>query len=179
MQLRPEDLPKHGYVLLDRLGHHDLAPFIRTNLKKRTTYTVLYYLCNLIFFGLTDYLFLQMFHASGYDAGNRFAFFANGIAIAFALVPLHEYIHAPAYKSQGATNTSYKVIRKKLYFMMLADKFVANKKDFEVVALAPFAVITSILFALLFLLPAEYKLTIAGILLAHTAMCSGDFGLLS
>lgn len=179
MQLNPEDLPKHRYVLLDRLGHHDLAPFIRTYLKKRTIYSMLYYLCNLMIVGLTAYLFLQGYHASGYDAGNRFTFFANGIAIAFALVPLHEYIHVLAYQSQGATQTSYNVNWKKFYFMALANKFVANKKEFQVVALAPFAVITSLLVVLFFLLPTTYQLTVAGCLLAHTAMCSGDFGLLS
>ena len=100
-------------------------------------------------------------------------------AIAFLLVPLHEYIHVLAYKSQGATNTSYDANLKKFYFMALADKFVANKKEFEVVALAPFTSITTILIIFLFVVSHTWALTIVGILLTHTAMCSGDFGLLS
>jgi hypothetical protein len=63
--------------------------------------------------------------------------------------------------------------------MALADKFVANKKEFEIVALAPFTVITTILTVLLFLVNPNWTLTIIGVLLAHTAMCSGDFGLIS
>lgn len=63
--------------------------------------------------------------------------------------------------------------------MALADKFVANKKEFEIVALAPFTVITTTLIILLFLANANWTLTVSSVLLAHTAMCSGDFGLLS
>jgi uncharacterized BrkB/YihY/UPF0761 family membrane protein len=63
--------------------------------------------------------------------------------------------------------------------MALADKFVANKKEFEVVALAPFLTITTILTVLFFITNSNWTLAIIGTLLAHTAMCSGDFGLLS
>ncbi len=63
--------------------------------------------------------------------------------------------------------------------MALADQFVANKKEFEIVALAPFTVITSVLALLFFFVSPIWTLTIVGTLLAHTAMCSGDFGLLS
>jgi hypothetical protein len=114
-----------------------------------------------------------------FDFGNRLMHFSYGLAIAFLLIPLHEYIHVLAYKSQGATNTSYDVNIKKFYFMALADKFVANKKEFEIVALAPFVIITVILTILFFIVNPNWTLTIIGVLLTHTAMCSGDFGLLS
>ena len=63
--------------------------------------------------------------------------------------------------------------------MALADKFVANKKEFEFVALAPFTIITASLIGLIFIADASWTLTLSSVLLAHTAMCSGDFGLLS
>lgn len=63
--------------------------------------------------------------------------------------------------------------------MALADKFVANKREFKIAALAPFIVITTTLIILLFLANTNLKLTISAVLFAHTAMCSGDFGLLS
>lgn len=63
--------------------------------------------------------------------------------------------------------------------MALADKFVADKKEFEVVALAPFVAITAMFILLLCVAGETWTITITGILLAHTAMCSGDFGLLS
>jgi hypothetical protein len=148
-------------------------------MKKRTKYSVFYYISNFIAFGLVGYFFVQGYHLPNYSLGDRFAHFSYGLAIAFALLPLHEYIHVLAYKSQGATNASYDANLKKFYFMALADKFVANKKEFEIVALAPFIIITSLLTVLFFIVNTNWILTISSVLLAHTAMCSGDFGLLS
>ncbi len=179
MKIRPDELLGNGYVQLDELGHKELVPFIRTYMKKWTKYSVFYYLSNFIVFGLAGFYFVKGYNLQTYDLGDKFTHFAYGLAIAFALLPLHEYIHVLAYKSKGAKNTSYDANLKKLYFMALADKFVANKKEFEVVALAPFAVITTTLIILLFIVSSNWTLTIIGILLTHTAMCSGDFGLLS
>ena len=179
MKISPDELTDNGYVLLDQLGHKELIPFIKTYMKKWTKYSVFYYLSNLIVFGLAGYFFVDGYNLPNYSLGNRFTHFAYGLAIAFLLVPLHEYIHVLAYKSQGATNTSYDANLKKFYFMALADKFVANKKEFEIVALSPFIVITTALTILLFVVSTNWTLTIIGILLTHTAMCSGDFGLLS
>ncbi len=179
MKIKPDKLTENGYVLLDKLEHKELVPFIRTYMKKWTKYSVFYYLSNFIVFGLVGYFFVQGYNLSNYSFGDRFTHFSYGLAIAFALLPLHEYIHVLAYKSQGATNTSYVANLKKFYFMALADKFVVNKREFEVVALAPFIIITTSLLILLFVAYTNWTLTISSVLLAHTAMCSGDIGLLS
>ncbi len=179
MKIKPDELIENGYVLIDKLGHNELVPFIRIYMKKRTKYSVFYYLSNFIVFGLVGYLFVQGNNSPNYIFGDRFTHFSYGLAIAFALLPLHEYIHVLAYKSQGAINTSYDANLKKFYFMALADKFVANKKEFEIVALAPFVIITSLLTVLFFIVNTNWTMTISSVLFAHTAMCSGDFGLLS
>lgn len=179
MKIKPDQLTENGYVLLDELGHKELIPFIRANMKKRTKYSVFYYLSNIFIFVFVGYLFVQGNNLPEYSIGDRFTHLSYGLAISFALIPIHEYIHVLAYKLMGASNTSYDTNLKKFYFMALADKFVANKKEFEIVALAPFILITSMLVILLFIANASWILTISGILLAHTSMCSGDFGLLS
>ncbi len=179
MKIRPDELTENGYTLLDKLEHKELVPFVRTYMKKRTKYSVFYYLSNIVVFGLAGYFFVYGYNLPDFNLGDRFTHFSYGLAIAFLLLPLHEYIHVLAYKSQGATNTSYDANLKKFYFMALADKFVANKKEFEIVALAPFMVISIVLIVLFFLVNPNWTLTIIGTLLAHTAMCSGDFGLLS
>lgn len=63
--------------------------------------------------------------------------------------------------------------------MAMADKFVANEKEFKRVALAPILVISFLLvLGILFSNPL-WKLTLAGAFLTHSAFCSGDFALLS
>jgi len=179
MKIKPEELSANGYVLLDQLGHKELVPFVRTYIYKRTKYSIIYYLCNFFLFGLAGYFFMKGGKQPDFHLGDRFTHFSYGLALAFALLPIHEYIHVLAYRSQGATNTSYASNLKKFYFLALADKFVANKKEFRIVALAPFVTITTLLTALLFSVSTNWTLTIVGALLAHTAMCSGDFALLS
>jgi len=179
MNIKPDQLTENGFVLLDKLEHTELVPFIQTYMKKRTKYSMFYYIGNFIFFGLTAYFFVQGYNLSTYSFGARFSHFSYGLAMAIALIPIHEYIHVLAYKSQGAINTSYDANLKKFYFMALADKFVANRKEFEIVALAPFVIITTTLICVLLFSNTNWSLTISGVLLAHTAMCSGDFGLLS
>jgi hypothetical protein len=179
MKIRPEELSANGYVLLDSLGHKELVPFIRKFIKIRTKYSLIYYLSNLIVFGFAIYYFFRNGYLPGLSLGERFTHFAYGLAIAFTFVPLHEYIHVLAYRSQGAVKTSLDANLRKLYFMALADQFVASRKEFEIIALAPFLTITSILVILFFMVRPDWSLTIIGALLAHTGMCSGDFGLLS
>jgi hypothetical protein len=179
MQIKPEELSANGYMLLDSLGHKELVPFVQTYIKKRTFFSRFYYTANIFIFALSGYFFVNGYAQPGFEIGQRFTQFSYGILIAFLLIPLHEYIHVLAYRWQGAKHTSYDVNLKKFYFMALADKFVASKKEFQLVALAPFLVITSALTILLFLVNANWTLTIMGTLLTHTAMCAGDFGLLS
>jgi len=179
MKLRPEELPQNGYILIDQLGHQELVPFIQTYIRKWTKFSVVYYCCNLLIFGLTGYLLVSDFNSENYSFAKKFTSFSYGLALALLLLPLHEYIHVLAYKMNGAVNTSYDANLRKFYFMALADKFVANKREFQIVALAPFLTISSILIGSIFLVNENWILTIMATLLAHTAMCSGDFGLLS
>lgn len=179
MQLKPNELNGNGYQLLDQLDHKELVPFIRTYIKKRNKFSIIYNLSNVLAFAFAGYCFMLGFKTPEYNFGSHLTHFSYGIALAFLMLPIHEYIHVLAYKSQGAVNTSYAANLKKFYFMALADQFVANKKEFVIIALAPFVFISSSLILCMFFCPSDWIITIAGTLLTHTAMCSGDFGLLS
>jgi len=179
MKLKPEELLQNGYVLMDELGHQNLVPFIQTYMKKLTFYSVFYYISNLLLLALVVYLIVVDYSFPEYAFDERFTHLGYGLVLAFALLPVHEYIHVLAYRWQGATNTSYAANLRKLYFMALADKFVANRKEFVLIALAPFVVILLLLVAGIIFTSQLWSITFAGTLLMHTGMCSGDFGLLS
>ncbi len=179
MKISPEELPANQYELLDTLDHALLAPFIRKYLKKPSFTSLFYYAANLALFGLAVYLFTWGYGADRPAAVDRFAHFSYGIALAFTLVPIHEYIHVLAYRSQGAVQTSYAMNLRKFYFMALADRFVANRKEFTVIAMAPFVSISLVLAVAYYFIDPKWRMIITGILFAHTAMCSGDFGLLN
>ena len=178
MKLFTEELEKHGYILLDKLDHKELIPFVKKYLNAKSVISRIYTGINIVI--ALVIIFLLWFYNRGdnFEIGKGFSHLSYGFAIAFALIPVHEYIHALAYKSQGAVNTSYDANLRKFYFMAIADKFVANKKEFWLVALAPFVVISSLLIFFIFFVNAYWSLTIMGVLLTHTAFSSGDFGMM-
>jgi hypothetical protein len=179
MQISPSELTQNGYLLLDELDHKALVPFVQTYIKKHTWASFCYYLFNLLLFACLIYLFIHPFEGREFSFWQRFTHAGYGMLIAFALLPLHEYIHVLAYRSQGAKNTSYAANLKKFYFMALAHEFVANRKAFKIVALAPFLAISILLTVLLPFANPNWLIILSSALLMHTAMCSGDFGLLS
>jgi len=179
MNIKPEELEANGYYLKDKLEHDQLVPFIREYLKKKTFFSIAYLAANLLAMVLIGFLFYFRIINHEISFGNGLSFLSYGIALSFLLIPLHEYIHVLAYKSQGAKNTSYAVDLKRFVFMALANQYVANKREFIIIALAPFIVISFIFCILFFIVGLHWQFTILGVLLTHTAFCSGDFGLLS
>lgn len=179
MNIAPEQLESAGYQQLEKLDHQQLVPFVRKYLGMRTVSSNLYYLFNFLVFGGAGYYLIAAWKAGSFTLEDGLTHLAYGLAIAFLLVPLHEVIHGLAYKAQGAEQVSYDANWKKFYFLAVADRFVANAHEFRIVALAPFVVITFTCLALLWWASPEWKMTVWGVLLTHTAFCSGDFGLLS
>jgi len=179
MKLKPEDLTQQGYSLLDKLDHSELVPFVRMYIRKRTKFSVLYYFCNIASVALIVFYFIKYNGSPGFSIGKGFSYMSYGLAFTLLLIPLHEFIHALAYKSQGAKQTSYDMHLKKFYFLAMADKFVANKREFQIVALAPFVIISSSAIVGLFFAAPLWSFAMLGILLMHTACCSGDFAMLS
>ncbi len=179
MQFTPEQLHAAGYQVLEKLNHQELVPFVKKYLGIRTWSSNLYYAFNILVFAGAGYALISGWNAGSFTLEAGLTHLAYGLAIAFALLPVHEGIHGLAYRSQGAKKISYDANWKKFYFMAIADRFVASAREFRVVALAPFVVITSVGVLLLFWLGPEWQITVLGILLTHTAFCSGDFGLLS
>lgn len=179
MQLTPDQLSSQGYALKHELPHNNILPFIRTYLKKRTLFSRLFDVFNLINMALLVWWFVWYRNTPGFSFSDSFATMGLSFCGIFLLIPIHEYLHVLAYKIRGAKNTSYKADFRKFYFMAMANRFVANRRDFFVVALMPFVTITALVLLLLVIGGMQLKLIATTILLVHTACCSGDFGLLS
>lgn len=180
MNLKPEALESNGYVLLEKLDHMELIPFVRKYTNKWTRFSMIYMAANLLAFGSVGYFLVHYSQLGYFTLGEGATYCAYGFAIAFVgLLPLHEYIHVLAYRSQGAKNTSYDANLRKFYFLAVADQFVASRKEFQFVALAPFVVISTVLLVIFFFTTPLWTMTVLSIYLTHTAFCSGDFGLLS
>lgn len=106
MKLTPEELSAQQFVLMDQLDHDDIVPFIQQNLKKWTSYAVIYFIANMLSFGLAGFLLVRDWKHPEYSIASDIGSFITGLTLAFLLLPLHEYIHVLAYRSQGAKQTS-------------------------------------------------------------------------
>lgn len=178
MSLQPEELTSAGFRLTEELDHDNLIPFVRKYLRKSTVTKKVYYTLNACFLVFLVGMIVWAVK-NNLGATQIFDKVALGLAMTFLLVPIHEWIHGLAYQSQGAKNTSYGANLRKFYFVAYADKFVANRKAFRIVALAPLVVITVGLLVAMLFVPLKWQLSISAMLVLHTAMCSGDFGLLN
>ncbi len=105
--------------------------------------------------------------------------FGFGVALAFALLPLHELLHGIAYRAFGAIDVRYRIVWRKAIAYAIAHRFVAGARAFVCVALTPSLIINPALLAYAYLAPPRWKLTILSALLVHIAFTSGDFALIN
>ncbi len=179
MKLTPEELNGNGFVLLDKMPHNELVPFVKKYIHQRTVFSAAYFGLLVISFCVLVFFCIKYHRTDRLPAGLALAAAARGIALAFLLIPLHEFIHVIAYRLMGARQTSYDVHLKKFYFLALAHRFVASKKEFIIVALAPVVVISFALLIVSFFTSHTLTITLLATITAHASCCTGDFALLS
>ena len=180
MKIKPAELEKEGYVLLSSLHHDELIPFLKESFKDKSIVVKWYnYLILTLLIILIAYLFVDYYRVESFNGLRRFSYFSLGIALSFVLIPLHEFLHALAYKYVGAREVSYDANWKKFYFMAMADQFVADYKEFRIVALTPFLAISISCLLFLFFPIGIWIYSVFGLLITHTLFCSGDMALLN
>lgn len=163
------------FQLLMELGHKDLIPFVNEYYWKRKSWvTILHYLISLV-------ILIVWFRAgfqSKYSFDAWFSRFGFAVLTFFALLPIHELVHAFVYKIAGAEDVRFGASLRQAYAYAIAHNFVANKFVFTWVAIAPFIVINSALVLGAVFLP-QYAFYLIGVLLLHTSGTSGDFAMLN
>ncbi len=179
MKLKPDELEANGYVQEERLVHDELIPFVRKYIKKKTRISFFQSAVHVLIIMAIAFFFWKNYQSESFNFGKGLLYLYAGASMIIVLIPLHELVHGLAYKAFGAPNVSYDMKLKKFQFLAVADQFVANKKEFRIVAIAPFLVITLAICLPLLFLNSLWTLSLLGALLTHTACCTGDFALLS
>lgn len=100
------------------------------------------------------------------------------VGLFFALAAVHEAIHGAMFRMVGAPEVKIKIGWREGTLYAVAPDFVINSRDLGWVLVAPFLVITLVLLAMLFILPA-YRYVQLSVILLHTAGCAGDFAILN
>ena len=181
MNPRPVDLKeKPEFTLMDEIDFSSTVPFLmkyigRFNLTMGFYFIFLAALLSLIVYLNLNFIFQTEMGWNTVIKYSSFGFFIGALPV----IPIHELIHGLACRLLGAKKIVYGVEWKHMMFYAAAHNFVMNRKQFAVVALSPFILITA--FFMISASSSEGLRSLMWISAAffHGTMCIGDFGLLS
>ena len=103
----------------------------------------------------------------------------GAVLIPVLLVPLHEGLHLLPFRLAGARDIRLGSDLKQGIIYITAHRFVADRRLFSVVALAPFIVISAGLITAIILCPVWWQWVLSLALFAHTTMCAGDAAMIT
>lgn len=167
-------LEEQGYTLAGSFSHLDLVDFLQPYMKGKSKTMTGFWIINVLLLG-----FLVAACWLAPTGSDLLGAIGLGFAFSFALIPLHEFIHALAFRSLGATKIFYGANWKKLYFFAGADWFVLGARAFYRVAFTPCLSIGLALLAASLLVNPFIQISLLATALLHTGMSAGDFALVA
>jgi hypothetical protein len=174
--MNPEELATPGYELTGDLSHATIIEFVvEYFLRRHSWLTWLHHSMSVATFLLAVAIAWQQGRGFLRPLGEFGLAFVAMLAV---LLPLHEVLHAIAYRLIGARDIRWGYSLRMTAVWVIAHRFVAGTRGFVFVALAPFVVINGLLIVLALSLP-ERAVFILFVLLWHLHGCAGDWGLLN
>ena len=170
----------NAYTLHHTLAYDDVANFVFSEIKKRNVATSIFFSINFIFLVFLIYqAYLLMF--TGHTG---WVLFGLSLVLGFLvlpglLIPVHELIHAFAYRILGAKKIKFGASLSQFIFYVTADKFVIGYYELIFIAMLPFFMLSGFLLYLFFIFDAWISFSFLCALFAHGTMCIGDFAMLS
>jgi len=170
--MTPAELDSPDYTLLGAMTHATLATFVvEWFLRRGSWVTRAHHAMSLLT------LVAAIFVADSFL--QALAAFGIAFALLFVVIlPLHEALHAIAYRLVGARDIRWDWSPRMAAVWVIAHEFVATTRGFLFVALAPIVVLNAMLIAAAVLFPA-YAVLLLFVLLVHLHGCAGDWSLLN
>lgn len=156
--------------------HAEIKTFMKESAQKPGVYKTLYFvLASLAGMGIGGLISYSLVVWIG--GGSPATAVQVGAGIAFGLsvlIIIHEWIHGIAYKAFGAKNVYYGGNVRQFVFYAASDGDVLKGRQFRIIALAPFLVVTVACLCLMVGMP-QYGAALSTVLCLHTLFCGGDF----
>ena len=179
MGLKVEQLDNtQNFRQLIAVSYSDLIEFIFQYLKKVTPVIILFWFLNTLFLGIA--IFTRIEISSEFSLSGILLHSVIGFLIFPVLsIPFHEALHVIPYYLSGARDIRVGMDLKQYIFYVTAHRYVADSRQFIIVALVPFVIISLAVLLLIILLPGLWKWSLSAFLFAHGTMCAGDAALLN
>lgn len=179
MQYKVEDLDDISrFRLLKKVPYNDLVTFIFECIGKRTVVMTIFWASCIFFLMIAIYIRINI--AGLYPFQKIFLHSLLGfIALPVLSIPIHEGLHIIPYYISGARDIRAGMDLRQYLFYVTAHRYVANAREFKIVAAFPYLVISVAVILLIFFLPGIWKWSLSLFLFLHATMCAGDFALLN
>lgn len=164
------------FRLIEKIYYGEMLNFVIGHLKRKSSLINIYWLLCIVF--LIVALIIRIRLSGSYT--NIFLHSMLGLIILPLLsIPIHELLHIIPYYLSGARNIRMGMDLSQYMFYVTAHRYVAHARQFRIVALFPFIILTIVSAILIFLLPGTWKWSISLFMFVHATTCAGDFALLN
>lgn len=179
MAIQVEDLEDQTrYRQILSVSYDELVTFVIEYVRKRSLLIISFWaLC--IFF-LCIALIVRI-NISGYFPWKNIFFHSILGLVVFPVlaIPVHEFLHIIPYFLSGAKRIRIGMDLRQYMFYVTAHRYVATERQFRLVALVPFLLVSAVLIYLILTLPGLWKWSLSLFLFMHATMCAGDFAMLN
>jgi len=156
----------------------DLIPFIFDNLKRFTFLMAFFCFLSAVFLCIAVYLRINLISPYPFLTVMLYSFLGF-LIIPIISIPVHEALHVIPFYLSGAKDIRLGMDLKQYLFYVTAHRYVASPKQFIIVALAPFLIISLAVVYLIIILPPLWQWSFSLFLFVHSTMCAGDFALVN
>ena len=179
MSLKIEDLEdQNRFRLLLTISYKNLMDFVFEYLKKKSLFIYLFWLVCFIFLGIAVFIRIKITGFYPYSSIILHSFIGFFV-LPLVCIPIHELLHAVPFLLTGAKNIRVGMDLRQFLFYVSAHRYVSSPRQFWIIALTPFVVLSTLMIFLTLQLPDLWKWTFSSFLFAHATMCAGDFALLN
>ena len=179
MALQVEDLEDQSkYRQILAVSYDELVNFVIEYLRKRSVLIISFWALCILFLCIA---LIVRINLSGYFQW-KFIFFHTvlGLVVFPVLaIPVHEFLHIIPYFLSGAKRIRVGMDLRQYMFYVTAHRYVATEKQFRLVALVPFLLVSAVLMYFVLTLPGLWKWSLSLFLFMHATMCAGDFAMLN
>ena len=179
MALKVEDFDDQSrFRQLQAIPYSDLISFVLDYIRRKSWLMILFWSVCMIFAGIA--LTVRINIAGYFPMKTILSHSLMGfIVFPVLMIPVHEFMHVVPFFLTGAKRIRVGADLKQYIFYVTAHRHVISARQFRLVALIPFLVISVALIILILYLPGLWKWSLSVLLFVHATMCAGDFALLN
>lgn len=164
------------FRLIERIHYSEMLNFVIDYLKRKSSLMIAYWLLCIVF--LLVALSIRISITGSYPKIFLHSLLGM-IILPLISIPIHELLHIIPYYFSGARNIRMGMDLSQYMFYVTAHRYVASSRQFRLVAIFPFIILSIISVFLIYILPGTWKWSISLFMFVHATTCAGDFALLN